>query len=267
MDGLGCGLCGTATIDTDGWRLRLRDGNSLVACSHQSWFEAVVPEDPKRTEFWLNGAGVGLREYARGRAVLHGSSLALGDIGVVVVGDARAGKSTLTAWLCRQGWRFVSDAFTAVDPATRELIPQRPRIRLYDDSLRALDVDPEHLSLDDTVLQKRRYDVADVDLASQGTRLRHVFVLASGSAVEVQELEAAEKAIELVRHAYLARNLDASRSPHLLRHAVNLVASGVTVHKLAYPKVWRALGEVDACLRDWIGRYGEQTTGPAMSAW
>lgn len=73
----------------------------------------------------LLGTVMALLLHVRGLLVLHASAVAVGETGVVFLGDKLAGKSTTAAAFLRGGHRLLADDVVAVDFAD----PERPRIR------------------------------------------------------------------------------------------------------------------------------------------
>lgn len=225
-------------------RVKLGTGSVLAACEHGFWFEYFAPEDARLRDLYLRGAAVGLREYARGNCVLHGSAVAFGGIGVAFVGLPGAGKSSIAAWLCRNGWTFISDAMTVVDVGTRLLLPMQPSIRLLDDSLRVLGEDPDAMSVDDLVTRKRRLELPPSSRSIGKARLAAVFQLACAEEIRVRSLEHADSMITLVKNAYLATRFGPEFSTLLLSLAAGMVNAGVHVYELHRPKNWNGFESI-----------------------
>lgn len=244
---LGCGSTrGNAALV---WRVRIGTVGALAACEHAIWFEGSTSASAAHRTFWLRSAGLGLREYVRGHAVLHGSAVATAGSGIALVGEARVGKSSLAAWLCRNGWQFVSDAMAVVNPTTLLVPSQVPKVRLYDDSLQAIGVRaPEAIDFDDEVSGKRRWDIEACTIAPTGTSLRHIAVLETGPELTVEELVGSRAIMMLVRHSYLAAWLEPDKARELLSLAASLVSRGVRVHRIAYPREWGVFPDLAAVL-------------------
>jgi hypothetical protein len=220
----------------------------LTACEHTAWFDDTSNICPGRRAMWLNGAGRGLSQFVRGFAVLHGSAIAFNGVGVTIVGPAKAGKSSLAAWLCQRDWRFISDAMTVVHPISRILQSQVGRFRLHDDSLRALGESPMAVPLDDEVTGKRRWNVPEGRISPPDTTLSHVVVLERSDELYIEELSSSDSVLMLVRHAYLASCIDKTESGRLLSLGVALVQGGVRVHLLRYPRMWNAMADAQSAI-------------------
>lgn len=245
------------------WHVRFGNGAVLAACAHASWFDDVALSTDAHRRMWLSGAAVGLREYAKGRAVLHGSAVSYRGVGVSIVGTTHVGKSTLAAWLCQRGWGFSSDAMTVVDPTSLSLVSQLRRIRLYDDSLRAVGVaEPKLLPFDDQVTGKRELRIDAQVSSPTGTRLLHVVVLERGEGIVSQNLHGADATMTLVQHCYLASRLSTADSGRLLVLASHLVGAGLRVHRLTVPEKWSALPDAQKTLECLVTGHGDGAGTP-----
>lgn len=72
---------------------------------------------------------------------IHGGVSASGDRAVVVCGESGTGKSSLTAALVQNGWRYLTDEVAVIDPLTRAVTPYPKWVDLSMDSLRLLGLD------------------------------------------------------------------------------------------------------------------------------
>ncbi len=55
--------------------------------------------------------------------LLHAATVAKGDKAIILTGESGSGKSTMSAVLMSEGWRFMGDEFALVDPETGMLHP------------------------------------------------------------------------------------------------------------------------------------------------
>jgi hypothetical protein len=94
------------------------------------------------------GVLLGYMSAARGRLVLHGNSIKIGEQVVILAGDKGRGKSTLAAELMMRGHSLVADdisniVFKAAQPYT---LPGRRGVKLWDSSIKNLGINPKKLS-------------------------------------------------------------------------------------------------------------------------
>ena len=125
------------------------DGTEFVLTRYGSniwarWSEDLTLED---TLTYLLGPILGFVLRLRGTVCLHASAVVINDRVVVFVGDAGAGKSTISAAFAQRGYPVLSDDVVAlVDRGDNFLVqPAYPRIRLWDLSVQALYGAPDAL--------------------------------------------------------------------------------------------------------------------------
>jgi hypothetical protein len=118
------------------------DGTTFVVDRSGTQIWAIWPDDltVEDTATYLLGPILGFVQRLRGTVCLHASAIAIDDRVVVLVGDAGAGKSTTAAAFARHGYSILSDdVVPLVDLGDNFLVqPAYPRIRLWDESVRAL---------------------------------------------------------------------------------------------------------------------------------
>lgn len=102
-----------------------------------TWPEDLTLED---TATYLLGPILGFVLRLRQTVCLHANAIAIADRVVVLVGTAGAGKSTTAAAFAQLGYPILSDdVVPLVDRGDTFLVqPAYPRIRLWDESVRAL---------------------------------------------------------------------------------------------------------------------------------
>lgn len=84
------------------------------------WSAQRVPEVLPYVEWGVNWRVIARRDDF---LQLHAATLARGEEGLLLAADSGAGKSTLTAGLLARGWRYLSDEFALIHPATLQLHP------------------------------------------------------------------------------------------------------------------------------------------------
>jgi hypothetical protein len=113
-------------------RFLVQDGTSIVV-------DAAPHADPDEIALWLTGSGIGAILHQRGRLVLHGSAVLLGDRAAMFCGASGAGKSTMAAALAARGFATICDDVCALEPAPAPYLHTDGRkLKLFEDSLAAL---------------------------------------------------------------------------------------------------------------------------------
>lgn len=96
---------------------------------------------------FLLGSAFGALLHQRDILALHGSAVSLGEKALVITGSSASGKSTLAASLSGGGYPLMADDISAIEkgPETYTLHPGIPRLKLWNDALRKLQMGEEGL--------------------------------------------------------------------------------------------------------------------------
>lgn len=103
-----------------------------------------IAVDSPDVRTFLFGTVLGLLCHRRGLFPLHASCVVVDGKAIAISGPSGAGKSTLAAALVRRGHRLVADDICAIDttvPGRPVVRPAFPRVKLWQDSLDAIDID------------------------------------------------------------------------------------------------------------------------------
>ncbi len=122
-----------------------------------SWSDNMPLAD---IDAYLLGPGLGFVLRSRGVSCLHGSVVGIDGKAVVIVGEKEVGKSTTAAALVKSGWSVLADDVVAPDFSGRQIRvqPGYSRIRLWPESLRALQFEPDSLCKVTSYIDKRYLD-------------------------------------------------------------------------------------------------------------
>ncbi|MFQ5849218.1 MAG: serine kinase [Candidatus Binatia bacterium] len=164
--------------------------------------------------------------------VLHASSVAIPGGAVAFLGGKGWGKSTLAAALYSRGWGIAADDVSAVHVGTGcpTVLPGFPQLKLWPDAAVSLGHALETLPRLHSQLGKRAHRV-DRGFPQAPLSIRRIYVLARGMAQEIEPLRPQEAFVELVRHSYCVRLLQAGEaSSHFLQCAS--LANNVTIRRL-----------------------------------
>jgi hypothetical protein len=186
----------------------------------QNGCEIVIEPVPQVEESALRlhllGPVLAVLLHQRGYLVLHASSVAVNGLGVGFLGASGQGKSTLAAALHARGHALIADDVIAVDagfPAGPRLYAGFPQIKLWPEAAVALGQDPQTLSQLHSQFQKRARRVHE-SFSPASYPLARLYVLAEADlpAPEIVSLSPQAGIIELVKHSFLARLLQATGS-------------------------------------------------------
>ncbi len=225
----------------------LIQGGALVIVEPET---DVLEED---LQPFLTGPLLSVLLHQRGCLVLHASAVAINDEAVIFLGAKGYGKSTLAAHLQVRGHRLISDDIVPVDFADDRVltVPGYPRIKLFEDSITAVGADSANLPLIHKFVEKRSFQCAE-NFSTEPVVLRGVYVLAENEEVFLENLSPADAFIEVTKHTYLNRYLEALNClPEHFRQCQKLIQS-IPVFKLNRPHNFMAMNEVCATLENHI---------------
>ena len=200
------------------------------------------------------GAVQVLVEWPQGPLALHGALVARSGQGVLLLGPAEAGKSTLASALWRRGWAFLCDDVALVDPEGASARPAPRRVALRHSSRDLLGHDLWE-RLRDTPSYARTEegcvfhpDELDRRVRPASTGLAAVVFLArrgspTGPACTVR-LDPAHALLAMLPYSNLVRALDPGEAIRRVRP----VAEAVSAHDLARGPLDEMIRAVDGLL-------------------
>ncbi len=170
-------------------------------------FISLVPyPGAERTsiELYLNGSAYGAVLHQRRILPLHGSCFRYGGSGVMICGDAGAGKSSLTASFCLNGAEFLTDDVTPLlfKDGHTYIWALSDRMKLWRDTLEQLNKDEEELQRIHPEMEKFYYPMDNA--AGDTFRLDQIYILKiqDTDTVEFEELSGSSKFIALRNEIY-----------------------------------------------------------------
>lgn len=201
-----------------------------------------------RIEAFLDGARPDLAELRflgpvlsywlerRGLTTLHASAATVDGQGVAFLSRHGGGKSGLAAALVRAGHPLLTDDLLAIEE-TGKVQPSYPEMRMWPDEAAWFAGPIEDLPLVQSDSTKRR--VATGAFQETPAPLSRIYLAArrpeAEGEIEIQPLSRSEALIELVRHSFSPRLVEAAGlQPARLDRLARLVRS-VPVYRLSYP--------------------------------
>lgn len=178
---------------------------SFYACNGNEVLYAPEPGVPQETlELYLNGSVYGAILHQRKILPLHGSSFVYDGKGILVCGDAGAGKSSVTASFVFNGAGFLTDDVTPM--VVREDMPLimalSDSIKLWDDTLTYLNIKKKGLRKIAPDTDKFYYPV--IKGVTEYFPLDMVFIISAGhdNGISFREVSGAEKFVALRKEIY-----------------------------------------------------------------
>ncbi len=208
--------------------------------------------DPELLGFALLGPVMALVLQARKAFVLHGSALAIGGQGIAFLGDKGAGKSTTAASLVNAGHELLTDDILALSGSKLKMIqPAFAQVKLS--SAAASVHRPAGSARRPAVMRvpdKDRYTLA-AGFSAKPTRLRKIYLLATGSQLAAESLPVNLRFKALLRFSYVTRfgpqALDGDAARRHLDQCTQ-VAETSDIAILTVPRSLERLGEIASFL-------------------
>lgn len=235
-------------------------GRYLVGGSREVVVQPAAGATPAELRLFLLGTVLGMLCHQRGLFPLHASCVRIGNGAVAFCGASGAGKSTLAAALTRRGHALLADDVSVIDtaPASGPIVwPALPRMRLWRDSLDALEVDAEALERDRIQIEKFVLPSAAIGrFESEPVPVKAIFLLESikvPDLVGVHGIPPMESVKHLTDQVYRHRQaLAMGRRAALFADAGRIVAA-TPVRRLA--RLWdlAQLDEVVATVENLVG--------------
>jgi hypothetical protein len=129
------------------------DGNQIIV-------EPEADTDEQTIRLYLLGSCMGAILHQRNQLVIHGNAIRIGDECVIFAGHSGAGKSTLAAAFYRRGYEVLADDLAVVDDDYR-VVPAYPRMKLWSDSAKQLEIDIDDLKQIRSQIEKYSYPMAE----------------------------------------------------------------------------------------------------------
>lgn len=190
---------------------------------------------------YINGSILAVLLHQRGSMVLHASAVTINGGAVAFLGEKGMGKSTLAAHLQSRGHTLLTDDLVPIMfVAGRAFaIPGFPRIRLWNDSVRSIGVDPFNLPTVNSFVNKRSYRPGK--FSNDPVALKRLYVLAEDGRIGIDDLKATESFVEIVRNCYLSCYVEATgQTTEHFRNCAKLLQA-VPVYRLRRPQDFEAL--------------------------
>jgi hypothetical protein len=182
--------CGNIQVNEDSFYLHVhevasyhvRNGNSVEIVAHEKAALSSI-------KLFLNGSVLGAVLHQRAILPFHGSCFELYGKGVLLCGASGVGKSSVTAAFCQNGAVFINDDITPVkvSGSVTTIIPIKTRIKLWDDSLKKLEIKNTDFEKIRPTLDKF-YLPVDKNYQKQQA-LNHVFILGKHNKKDFEAFE------------------------------------------------------------------------------
>jgi HPr Serine kinase C-terminal domain len=201
---------------------------------------------------FLLGSVFGFLCHQRGLFPLHASCVAIGGKAAALCGQSGAGKSTTALCLTLRGHRLIADDVCVIDvngTGVPRVLPAFPRLKLWQDTLAALDIDRQGLEWDRLGEQEKYHYLHSEAFSTSPIPLGGIFLLRKA------ELGAAEEAVRVSRPAEkiaaLSEEVFRARAGIILGRTQSLLAAQAAI--AGSTPIWRISRRFDLADRDrWL---------------
>lgn len=213
-------------------RFYVQNGNKII-------FERLANVDDKSIRVFLLSTVLAALFIQRGIFPLHASSVNINEKAVLFTGISGAGKSSLVTGYFKQGFSVLNDDVSLITEIEKTLmvVPGFPRIKLWTDTLKAFNEEPENYQKIRDSIEKRQIPINDV-FNKEPVPVSHIFILAvkNTPGIEVKEITGIEKFNVLRRHTFRYQFIEGLGMAKEHFHAISQLASNARVFRLFRPR-------------------------------
>jgi hypothetical protein len=221
-------------------------GTLLMRRGEEIVIDPVPDVDEHLLRLYILGPALALLLHQRGLLILHASAVAVEGRAVAFLGGPGWGKSTMAAALYKRGHGIVTDDILALDLAgagSPIALPGFPQLKLWPEAAASLGDVPEMLPRLHPSWEKRaRRDAAS--FPHKPLPLERIYVLAEGARPEIEAIQSQEAFVELVRHSFVARLLQATGAATTHFYQCAQVVRAVPIRRLKAHRALSALPDL-----------------------
>ncbi len=156
----------------------------------------------------LLGTVMAVAMQQKNLSALHGSSVIIGDVAIVFLGGKGEGKSTIAAYLQKQGHTLLSDDVCAIDMNAQSaplIAPSFSKIKLWPDSIDFLEDNAENYEKVHPLFEKRSILLDSNGFCSSPSPVVAIIELATGSDIKLERLAGHSAIPSLISHFIINR--------------------------------------------------------------
>ena len=154
-------------------------GRYYITDGRRILIDAAPGVELANLRLFLLGSALGALFFQRGFFPLHASVVVINDQAVAFTGDSGAGKSTMAAWMSKQGYPILCDDTCVIrfdDSDGPVAFPGFPRLKLWKDTLNAFDINSGELQKD--YYRPEKYHLTSPEkFWTDPVKLKHINVL------------------------------------------------------------------------------------------
>jgi HPr Serine kinase C-terminal domain len=209
------------------------------------WITPAPNADLRVIQLCVSGSVMAILLYQRGYQALHAGAVNIAGQAVAFVGESGQGKSSMTVTLLSRGHQLVADDIVPIDFKNGRIntIPGYPQTKIGLELAEMLGFSTNSLIFLHPQLGKYAYR-QEQNFSPSPLPLHSIYVLDEGDTIQIERLSAQTAIVELIRHSYGSRALQAAVSPgfHLLQSTE--IYKRVPIYRLQRPRSLPLLPEI-----------------------
>lgn len=209
------------------------------------WIAPAPNADLRVIQLCISGSVMAILLYQRGYQSLHAGAVNISGQAVAFLGESGQGKSSMTVTMLSRGHQLVADDIVPIDlkPNRINTIPGYPQTKIGLEVAQVLGFKAESLIFLHPKLGKYAYR-QEQNFSVHPLPLHSIYVLDEGSTIKIERLSAQTSVVELIRHSYGSRVLQAAVAPgfHLLQSTE--IFKRVPIYRLQRPRLLSLLPEI-----------------------
>ncbi len=209
-------------------KFKVANGNSIA-------YELQEGASEDTLRLYLLGSCIGALFHQRKLLVLHASTVRYQNNAIAFAGGSGIGKSTLAASLHARGYDLLGDDLCVIDERSR-VLPAYPQLKLWQDSVEALDVSPSNLRQIRHEVSKFAYPITS-HFYTQPLPLGRVYVLYTWNRLDydLAEVSGVDKFVALRNQTYRSEYLEHKELQHAHHDNCLSIANSVPIKTLTRP--------------------------------
>jgi hypothetical protein len=217
-------------------------GAFQVKEGREIWITPAPNADLRVIQLCVSGSVMAILLYQRGYQALHAGAVNIAGQAVAFVGESGQGKSSMTVTLLSRGHQLVADDIVPIDFKNGR-INTIPQTKIGLELAEMLGFSTDSLIFLHPQLGKYAYR-QEQNFSLSPLPLHSIYVLNEGDTIQIERLSAQTAIVELIRHSYGSRALQAAVSPgfHLLQSTE--IYKRVPIYRLQRPRSLPLLPEI-----------------------
>ena len=188
---------------------------------------------------YLTGVVLGISLLQKGLFTFHGSSIAKDKRCIIFTGNRGAGKSTICAALCKEGYKFLADDISVINLNEKDnpiVKPAFPELRLASDTLKLLGYN--YSTFTHRCLEDSKYVISDLGSFKNSDVPLHAIIELNPKSIdksEIFEISGTEKLMSILNNIYCSALINSMGMNDILFQKALSIAKNTRYFRLSKP--------------------------------